>query len=315
MMNKKGVLFVLLALFVCGNAFAQGRKGLCINEVLVQNDSNYVDDYGVCNAWVELYNSTYATMEIATVYITNDKNNPTKYPIPRGDVNTKIPPRQHTLFWADNEPERGTFHMNFKLNPNQENWIGVYDSNGITLIDSITIPALGSNQSYARKSDGIFAEEGLTANSAWGVRYGTKKDGDYVTPSSNNIIIDTNIKKQAFVKNDPYGIIMSLMAMGVVFSALLILSLSFRFIGKFSEKLATKNKMKAHGVDEESLDVHPATVKGGDSGEEIAAICMALYEHLNAHDNEDTILTINKVKKAYSPWSSKIYTLRETPRR
>ena len=40
---------------------------------------------------------------------------------------------------------------------------------------------------------------------------------------------------------------------------------------------------------------------------------MALYEHLNAHDKEDTILTINKVKKAYSPWSSKIYTLRETP--
>ena len=50
-----------------------------------------------------------------------------------------------------------------------------------------------------------------------------------------------------------------------------------------------------------------------DSGEEIAAIAMALYEHLNAHDKEDTILTINKVKKAYSPWSSKIYTLRETP--
>ena len=42
---------------------------------------------------------------------------------------------------------------------------------------------------------------------------------------------------------------------------------------------------------------------------------MALYEHLNTHDSENTILTINKVKRAYSPWSSKIYSLREVPNR
>ena len=52
---------------------------------------------------------------------------------------------------------------------------------------------------------------------------------------------------------------------------------------------------------------------GLDSGEEIAAICMALHEHLNMHDKEDFVLTINKVKRAYSPWNSKIYSLRELP--
>ena len=36
-------------------------------------------------------------------------------------------------------------------------------------------------------------------------------------------------------------------------------------------------------------------------------------QHLEVHDVEDTILTINKVKKAYSPWNSKIYSLREVP--
>ena len=40
---------------------------------------------------------------------------------------------------------------------------------------------------------------------------------------------------------------------------------------------------------------------------------MALHEHLNTHDAESTVLTINKVKRAYSPWSSKIYSLREVP--
>lgn len=54
-----------------------------------------------------------------------------------------------------------------------------------------------------------------------------------------------------------------------------------------------------------------------DDEEEVqAAIAMALYELHNDsshHDWEDTILTIDKVKKDYSPWSSKIYGLREIP--
>ena len=55
---------------------------------------------------------------------------------------------------------------------------------------------------------------------------------------------------------------------------------------------------------------------GSHTGEETAAIAMALHEYLNdAHDVEDMILTINKVKRTYSPWSSKIYTLRQTPKR
>ena len=71
--------------------------------------------------------------------------------------------------------------------------------------------------------------------------------------------------------------------------------------------------MRSHGV--EPLSVGKEDTPTNDSGEEIAAIVMALHEHLNAHDQENTILTINKVKKAYSPWSSKIYGLREIPRR
>ena len=50
-----------------------------------------------------------------------------------------------------------------------------------------------------------------------------------------------------------------------------------------------------------------------DSGEAIAAIAMALHEHLDAHDRENTVLTINKVKRAYSPWNSKIYNMRHLP--
>ncbi|MDE6651203.1 MAG: OadG family protein, partial [Paramuribaculum sp.] len=87
----------------------------------------------------------------------------------------------------------------------------------------------------------------------------------------------------------------------------------FYIISKVGERISKRNKAKSQGASLTSSvsAEHP----DHDSGEEIAAIVMALHEHLDAHDQENTILTINKVKKAYSPWSSKIYGLREVPRR
>ena len=304
-MNKK-LLVLLLCAVTMTAAFAQGRKAVCINEVMVQNDSNYVDDYGKYNAWVELFNSSFAPVETSCMYLTNDKNNTKLYPVPRMDVNTEIAPRQHLLFWADGEPNKGTFHVSFTLKPGQENWIGLYDADGITLIDEVTIPAtVGANQSYARKVDGIKDAEN-DAN-AWEIRDGSNEK--YITPSSNNVIIDANEKIDMFAEHDKNGLGMTVLAMGVVFSALLILSVCFYYIGKFNEKFAKRRKAASSKSAE---TVCPKTTTA-DSGEEIAAIAMALHEHLNMHDHEDFVLTINKVKKAYSPWNSKIYTLRQNP--
>lgn len=42
-----------------------------------------------------------------------------------------------------------------------------------------------------------------------------------------------------------------------------------------------------------------------------AAIAMALYLHFNEmHDEESNVITIQRVSKTYSPWSSKIYNMR-----
>lgn len=306
-MNKK-ILLLLVAFLACtATTFAQGRNGLRINEVMVQNDSNYVDDYGKYEAWVELFNSTHAPLEISSVFITNDSTQPRKYPVPLGDVNTEIPARQHVIFWADGKPSRGTFHMSFTLTPGKENWIGIYDADGKTLIDEVLVPAtLAPNTTYARKDDGM----GKGAE-AWEVRDG--QENKYITPSSNNIIKDTNDKVDKFAELDGNGVGLTVMAMAIVFSALLVLCLSFLCISKIGSTLSKANKLRAHG--KKPNEVAKAERPANDSGEEIAAIVMALHEHLNAHDNENTILTINKVKRAYSPWSSKIYGLRELPRK
>lgn len=305
-MNKKRIgIFIALVAVVCLGLNAQRATSLKINEVLVTNEQNYQDDYGLHNAWIEIFNTSFASVNIEGCYLTNDKDNPTKYPIPKGDVLTLIKPRQHTLFWADGMPNRGTFHVNFTLDPNKENYIALYDSNGKTLIDEITVPAgMLADQSYAREEDG---------SNKWVVK-GTGEENSYVTPSTNNMTLDKNEKIENFKKHDEVGVGMAIIAMSVVFIGLILLYLSFKLVGNIAIKLGKKNAMKAIGI----TDKTEAKEKnlGSHSGEEAAAIAMALHEYLNdAHDVEDMILTINKVKRTYSPWSSKIYTLRQSPKR
>ena len=304
-MNKKRIgIFITLVAVVCLGLNAQRATSLKINEVLVTNEQNYQDDYGLHNAWIEIFNTSFASVNIEGCYLTNDKDNPTKYPIPKGDVLTLIKPRQHILFWADGMPNRGTFHVSFTLDPSKENYIALYDSNGKTLIDEITVPAgMLADQSYAREEDG-------SAN--WVIKGGGEHS--YATPSTNNMTLYKNEKIENFKKHDADGFGMAIIAMSVVFIGLILLYVSFKIVGNIAVKLGKRNAMKAIGI----TDKVEAKEKnlGSHSGEEAAAIAMALHEFMNdAHDVEDMILTINKVKRTYSPWSSKIYTLRQTPKR
>jgi hypothetical protein len=49
--------------------------------------------------------------------------------------------------------------------------------------------------------------------------------------------------------------------------------------------------------------------------EEAAAIALAIHMYKREmHDMESLTITLKKVSRIYSPWSSKIYTLRQNPR-
>lgn len=297
MTNKKiGVLLLLLTLFTWG-AQAQLTTSVRFNEVLVVNEDNFVDDYGKRHPWIELFNNSAGTVDLGGCFLTNDKNNSKKYMIPKGDVLTKIPPRQHTLFWADNEPTRGTFHVNFSLDPNQDNYLALYDSDGTTLIDEVTIPAgQTADVSYGLDVDGIGNWKLLTK----------------VTPSTNNVTLDSNEKIENFQKNDSWGIGMTITAMAVVFLGLIILYLVFKQIGNAAISASKRNAQKAAAAEGTKVSENA----GEESGEIFAAIATALYGmNDDNHDIENTVLTIRKVQRRYSPWSSKIYTLRQTPRK
>ncbi|MDE6296236.1 MAG: OadG family protein [Muribaculaceae bacterium] len=114
-------------------------------------------------------------------------------------------------------------------------------------------------------------------------------------------------------ENDSAGGAITLIAMCIVIGALVILSILFLIFGKISARYQTYKKKQAHGVSDSDADDHH---EENDSGEVIAAIAMALAEHFGqGHDMEDTILTIKRMRKAYSPWNSKIYNIRQLPDR
>ena len=304
--TKIGIFFTLLLMLgVCSSCGEKkSNNKLVLNEVLITNEGNYQDDYGLHSAWIEIFNRSYGSADLAGCYLkcSSQPGDTASYFIPKGDVLTLIKPRQHSLFWADGEARRGTFHTNFTLNPETQNWIGLYDS-GRNLLDQITIPAgvLQANQSYARISD---------AAEKWEVKDGSAEK--YVTPSTNNKTIDSNAKMEKFEEHDSDGIGMSISAMSVVFCGLILLFIAFKIVGRVSVSLSKRNAMKAKGI----TDKQEAKEKklGEAPGEIFAAIAMAMYEmQSDVHDVEDTVLTITRVKRSYSPWSSKIYTLRETP--
>ena len=290
--TKIGIFFSLLLLIgltSCGEQKSNNK--LMLNEVLIDNQNNFQDDYGLHSAWIEIFNRSYGSADLAgcLLKVSSQPGDTITYFIPKGDVLTLVKPRQHALFWADGEPNRGTFHTSFKLNPETANWIGLFDS-GRNIIDQIVVPAnaLGPDQSYARVSDGV---------ADWEVKGG----------SSDN----SNAKMEKFEEHDSAGIGMSISAMSVVFCGLILLFIAFKVVGKVAVNLSKRNAMKAKGIDKvEAKELSQAP------GEVYAAISMALHEMQDeVHDVEETVLTITRVKRSYSPWSSKIYTLRENPNR
>jgi len=113
---------------------------------------------------------------------------------------------------------------------------------------------------------------------------------------------------ELFLKIDPWGIGMTVIGYVVVFLALLFLYIIFSNLTKVLN-INVKRILRREGKSD--LTAEDLSV----SGEVNAAIAMAIHLYYSEiHDKESEILTIDKVSRTYSPWSSKIYGLRQFPR-
>ena len=302
-MNKIRVLLSGLLLVSASAVMAQGAKNIRLNEVVTNNTASIQDEFGQREAWIELENTSFTTYNIRGMYLTTDRSvlNPQmSVPerikrmciIPNGEPRTQIGGRQHIVFFSNSNPAKGKLHLALKVPMSEPVWIGFYNGNAEELIDSVTVPALAVDQSYARHGN------------QWSV-----KSADNVTPGIENFIKTDETKDAKLKREDPHGIGITLLAMGIVFFCLALLFLFFWIFGLIMNHLDTAKKVvNAQPIKpitktvEVTHDLAHATgnilqdgleKKGIDKEVYIAVISMALKQYQDdVHDVESGIITI-----------------------
>lgn len=314
MMRSKRILLLILTLLVAGvpRLRAQNVIDLILSEALAAPDSTgIVDDYGRRGGWIEIFNTSQGTVNFAGCYLTDDRGNLTKSIIPKGDLKTKLGPRQTTLIYASGRGKDGTFYCDFKVRPGATLYL--VSNDGRTVIDSLTVPAsLPEGMSVSKQAFDLRQKE-----------FETLPEPTVPSPGIYNGDLNTATKAQSMAEKDPHGGILSLVAVSVVFSALAILWFLFwLFFDRPAKKKAQakaapakKAPAKASGeVSDEVAAVIALALDMEQGGDVYAAIALAmdLYFSDTVHDAESFVLTLRP--KESSAWNDKKQNFRKLPR-
>jgi len=310
-MKKFGLLCSVLLLSSTSAIYGQGAKNIVINEVLTNNTASIQDEFGAHEAWIELENTSFTTYNIRGMYLTTDRSVldpqmsvPERIKrmsiIPSGDARTNVGGRQHIVFFGNSNPAQGKLHLSLRVPMSEPFWIALYNGNASELIDSVTIPALAADQSYARQGK------------RWAV-----KSAQNVTPGIENFIKTDESKDAKLKREDPHGFGITLLAMGIVFTCLAVLFLFFTLFGILMRHMETAKKVAntqpikpiTKTVEKTAEIGHKTGVilqeglktKGIDKEVYMAVIGMALKQYEDdVHDVESGVITI---KQKSSSWN------------
>ncbi len=124
---------------------------LSINEFMASNAGTVADEFGEFDDWIEVFNGDETAVWLGDKYLTDNLDNQNKWLMP--DIT--LEPGEFVLFWADDDPEQGPYHTNFKLDAEGEE-IGIFDSEstGFFLLDSVSFAEQETDVSMGRKPDG-----------------------------------------------------------------------------------------------------------------------------------------------------------------
>jgi len=104
---------------------------------------------------------------------------------------------------------------------------------------------------------------------------------------------------------DDAAAIRLLIWLNIILLSIVLLYFIFRVIVPWMKKYGSDLKKR------KSSDAEPVGLSGIRDSDTEAAIAMALYMYFNEmHDEESDVITVKRVSKTYSPWSSKLYSMR-----
>ena len=304
-------LGLILSMIVVASlsVWSQGAKSIRITEVMTNNRTSIIDEYGKHKPWVELSNTSFTTYNVRGMFLTTDRRVLDKNmspeerrklmsPLPNNEPRTSIAGKKSIVIFDDSgrQQEAGPFQLNLEILSNKGNWIALYDGNAVDLIDSVNVPSLISDQSYALGKD----------SKTW-----TKANGNEVSP--NYLPQGKGLSKpQMLKKTDPHGFGIAILSMGIVFSCLALLFIFFWAFGAYMKhkqriaKATEKHATLLYKTGKKTIEVtselsHKTnvmlkdglTTKGIDKETYMAVISLALKEYLeDVHDIEPGIITI-----------------------
>lgn len=152
-MKRSVKSIVILFLFLNINNYLYSINSLSyytisINEVMVSNNSSYVDDFSESDDWIELYNYGSEAVDINGLNISDKLSKKDKFQITESMI---IGPDSYFVLWADNQVTQGANHLNFKLSEGDYLTISIPEG----VIDQVDITNKQSNVSLGRQPDGL----------------------------------------------------------------------------------------------------------------------------------------------------------------
>ncbi|HPU47122.1 MAG TPA: OadG family transporter subunit [Bacteroidales bacterium] len=293
---KKIILFITLLLFGV-TIFSQTIADIRINELSANYNGDLINPLGNKSPWIELYNTSLVSLNVGTMYLTDDRANLKKYQLPKSNE-LNISANDFLIIYLDTTKH---FHPTVAPLSTETGYLALVLSDGRTIVDSLI---------YNPKliKDGEFLSRTIDGSGDW-------KITDISTPLLSNDIKVYESPDEVVKRLDPYGIGISIICFLIVIIILILLYLSFYYIWKIKMPVAKTKKIE---IQKEGEDFKTVIIQNEEeiSGEVLAAIGTALHLYLlSMHDYENGIITIKKVTKPYSPWSSKLYNLTPTPQK
>ena len=125
---------------------------LFLNEFMADNDTTLEDpdEPGSYPDWIELYNAGATDIDLQGLYLTDDLTDPTQHAITQSLI---IGAGDYLLLYADQDTEQGANHLGFKLGASGED-LAIFNTDGLTLIDSYTFGEQTTDISEGRCPDG-----------------------------------------------------------------------------------------------------------------------------------------------------------------
>ena len=207
-------IIIVVGIFIADSIFPSSLNiseegspnGLVINEVMTSNQYSFKDSSGESPDWIELYNSSNGSINLADYCLTDDAKDLKKFKFPSCNIGSG----EYMVVYAsgkeDEKSQDGILRMGYKLSQSGVTLV-LSDPSG-NVIQQLDVSQMPSDMSYGRVKDGSYGYYSIpTPGKANGDSYNTVPEFDTsavesvvkineVMPSNKYSILDLDGERQ-----------------------------------------------------------------------------------------------------------------------